>query len=91
VQEALANVARHAQAAHAGVLLERRGDRIITIIEDDGAGFAPETKMNGDRLGLLGMRERAEMMGGQLEIESAFGAGTTIHVEIPYVDSYSSR
>jgi PAS domain S-box-containing protein len=89
VQEALSNVARHAQATHADVLLERRGGQIVTIIEDNGIGFDPETKKASNRLGLLGMRERAEMMGGRLEIESAPGAGTTIYVETPYASSYS--
>lgn len=90
VQEALANIARHAQANQADVILERRGDQIITIIEDNGVGFDPETKPGG-RLGLLSMRERAEMIGGKLEIESAAGSGTTIHVEIPYAYSDSNR
>jgi PAS domain S-box-containing protein len=90
VQEALANVARHAQASQADVLLERRGGKIVIIVEDNGVGFDPETKKLANRLGLLGMRERAEMMGGKLEIESAPGAGTTIYVEIPYEGSDSN-
>ncbi len=84
VQEALTNVARHAQATYVDVLLERRGDQIVTIVEDDGIGFNVEEAMQGSRLGLFGMRERAEMLGGVMTIESTIGAGTTVIVEIPY-------
>ncbi len=84
VQEALTNVARHAQATYVDVLLERRGDQIVTIVEDDGIGFNVEAAMQGSRLGLFGMRERAEMLGGAMTIESTIGAGTTVIVEIPY-------
>jgi signal transduction histidine kinase len=91
VQEALTNIARHAQATRADVLLERRDDRVITIVEDDGLGFDPDEAMQGDRLGLLGMGERAEMLGGTLVVESSPGAGATLFVEVPYVHSYSDR
>jgi signal transduction histidine kinase len=84
VQEALTNVARHAQATYVDVLLERRGDQIVTIVEDDGIGFNVEEAIQGSRLGLFGMRERAEMLGGVMTIESTIGAGTTVLVEIPY-------
>jgi signal transduction histidine kinase len=87
VQEALTNVLRHAQAARVSVLLERRGSHVLLIVEDDGAGFdvkavvdAPDAR---GRLGLIGMQERVEMLGGDLEIESATGAGTTVFVRIP--------
>jgi signal transduction histidine kinase len=85
VQEALTNVARHAQASHVGVLLECRGGRLVVIVEDDGVGCDPQTALQSGRLGLLGMRERAEMLGGSLELESTPGAGTTLFVEVPYV------
>jgi signal transduction histidine kinase len=70
VQESLTNIARHAQAQTASVLLERRPDRVRVIIEDDGVGFDPAAAKNGERLGLYGMRERAELLNGQLTIES---------------------
>jgi PAS domain S-box-containing protein len=89
VQEALTNVVRHTQATRIDVLLERRGDQLITIVEDDGAGFDPQSAGQNGRLGLLGMRERAEMLGGALVIESTIGTGTTIYVEVPYVHSDS--
>ena len=91
VQEALTNVGRHARASHVGVLLECRGDRLVAIIEDDGLGFDPQAAMRSGRLGLLGIRERAEMLGGSLEVESSPGSGTTLFVEVPHVNSHPDR
>jgi PAS domain S-box-containing protein len=91
VQEALTNVVRHAQASHVDVLLERRGDQVVTIVEDNGIGFDPDATGQSTRLGLLGMRERAEMLGGTLVVESSANTGTTIYVEVPYVHSHSDR
>lgn len=91
VQEALTNVVKHTQATRIDVLLERRGDHLMTIIEDDGAGFDPQTVGQSGRLGLAGMRERAEMLDGVLSIESTSGAGTTIYVEVPYDHAHSHR
>ena len=85
VQEALTNIARHAQATHADVLLERRNGQVITIVEDNGVGFEVDKVPQSNRLGLLGIRERAEMLGGTLVVESTPGTGTTIFVEVPYV------
>ncbi|HMQ52492.1 MAG TPA: PAS domain-containing protein [Anaerolineae bacterium] len=92
VQEALANIARHAQATQAGVIVERRGGHIVAIAEDNGIGFDFAADLPGSgRLGLVGMRERAEMLGGQFEIESTAGIGTTVYVEIPYANPDSHR
>jgi len=93
VQEALTNAVRHAQATRVDVLLERRGDQLVVVIEDNGAGFDADMARfaSSGRLGLLGMQERVEMLGGSLVIESAAGAGTTIVVEVPYADSHSHR
>jgi PAS domain S-box-containing protein len=91
VQEALTNVARHAQASRVGVLLECRGERLVVIVEDDGLGCDPQAALQSGRLGLLGIRERAEMLGGSLEMESSPGAGTTLFVEVPYVHSHPDR
>jgi PAS domain S-box-containing protein len=88
VQEALTNVMRHAQASRVSVLLKRRGDQVVLILEDDGVGFDPETAAQSGRLGLLGIRERVEALSGTLVVESAVGAGTTVFVEVPH-DSYS--
>ncbi|HEY8563160.1 MAG TPA: PAS domain S-box protein [Pyrinomonadaceae bacterium] len=84
VQEALNNVHKHAGAARTEVMLEKRGGSIILIVEDDGVGFDPENKKTlGKGLGLIGMRERAALIGGSVEIESATGNGTTIFVRAP--------
>jgi signal transduction histidine kinase len=89
VQEALTNVARHAQATQADIFLEQRPDRVVIVVEDNGVGFDPEPARQQGRLGLLGMRERTEMLNGVLAIESALGTGTTIYVEVPYEYSHS--
>jgi signal transduction histidine kinase len=84
VQEALTNAVMHSQATEIAVILDRRGDRVIIIVEDNGVGFDPETETSQSRMGLAGMRERSEMLGGILTVESEGGSGTTIHVEVPY-------
>lgn len=85
VQEALTNVSKHAEAQHVSVILERRRDDVCVIIEDDGKGFDVDAIMNARlpdrRLGLIGMRERVELVGGTLTVDS--GAGTTIVVRVP--------
>lgn len=87
-QEALNNIAKHSRATVVTVLLERRRENVILIIEDDGSGFDPaKTQVAGDSgkgLGLIGMQERATLAGGALEIESAPGKGTTIYVRTPF-------
>lgn len=83
VQEALSNIARHADAASANVSLRRVGGLVRTTIRDDGRGFEPEL-MDEDRgLGLLGMQERARMIGAGLTVESRIGEGTVIRLDIP--------
>lgn len=88
VQEALTNAARHAHATRVDVLLERRGNQMVIVIEDNGVGFEADLARlaQSGHLGLVGMQERAEMLGGSLVIESTAGAGTTIVVEVPYAD-----
>ena len=82
VQESLTNIVRHAQATQVDVLLTDREGKLIMIIEDNGIGFNLEHLPTGDHLGLFSMRERAEMINGNLVIESTPGFGTTIKVEI---------
>jgi len=91
VQEAMTNVVRHAQATRVDVLAEREGERVLVMVEDDGIGFDPEATRRGEQLGLLGLQERAEALGGTLILESAPGAGATVVVEVPIVDSHSDR
>lgn len=82
VQEALTNVARHARATRVAVHLARRRRRVVLTIVDDGSGFDPaQPRLAG--LGLTTMRERVEMMGGELRIRAGVGRGTTIHVTLP--------
>lgn len=92
VQEALNNVVRHARAKHVDVVFDRRPDSLLLIIEDDGVGFDPQTTLEKrERLGLFGMRERAEMLGGKMIIESTPGKGTTLLVEVPYGNTHLDR
>jgi signal transduction histidine kinase len=82
-QEALTNVARHSRASKVGVILERRADQVLLTVEDDGVGFDPgEGDTAGHGFGLLGMQERAELVGATLQIESGAGKGTTILVRM---------
>jgi signal transduction histidine kinase len=83
VQEALTNIVRHANATHADVLLERKKDSIIVIIEDDGIGFDPNNKAI-NHLGLVGMQERATMLGGMITLESSSDRGSMIKLEVPW-------
>ncbi|OYW77773.1 MAG: hypothetical protein B7Z37_02480 [Verrucomicrobia bacterium 12-59-8] len=85
-QEALTNVARHAKASQADLSIQNPDGGICMEITDNGCGFAVEGKgsaKKNNRLGLLGMRERVEMIGGTFCVESSPGIGTTIRVEIP--------
>jgi PAS domain S-box-containing protein len=91
VQEAMTNVVRHASATRVDLLVERRADRVLVVVEDDGVGFEPTTVQGGDHFGLLGMRERAEALGGTLTVESSPGKGTTIVVEVPSADPDPDR
>jgi two-component system, NarL family, sensor histidine kinase UhpB len=84
-QEALTNVAKHAQAKNVDVILERRSDSVLLIVEDDGVGFEPPAGnggRSGQGFGLLGMQERAALVGASLQIESAAGKGTTVFVRM---------
>jgi PAS domain S-box-containing protein len=83
-QEALNNVLKHGKATRVDVILERRDGQVALIIEDDGVGFVPDTKAgNGRGMGLIGMGERAALIGGTIEIESAPKEGTTLFVRAP--------
>ena len=82
VQEALTNVAKHAEANAVSIVLTRHGRRVTAVIEDDGRGFDPR-RAGQDRFGLQGMRERVALLGGNLRIESQPGAATTLVVQLP--------
>ena len=82
VQEALTNVAKHADAKHVSIVVTRRGHAVTAVIEDDGRGFGAGGEPGGG-LGLVGMKERVGLLGGRLAVESTEGAGTTIVAEVP--------
>lgn len=87
-QEALTNVAKHSGASRVSFILERRGDHVLAVIEDNGSGFdveaASQPSGRSRRLGLLGMRERAALLGGTINVESEPDVGTTLFVRIPF-------
>lgn len=81
-QEAIHNIVKHANASHAAVRLARDGDLVRLTVTDDGVGFAPGDVPRG-HLGLLGMRQRLDLIGGELRVESAAGRGTRIEASVP--------
>ena len=86
MQEALNNIIKHAQATNVNVLLEWNKAGVNLIVEDNGKGFIPSDNRNrqaGDGLGLIGMRERALLIGGDVQIESSPGMGTTLFIRVP--------
>ena len=95
VQEALTNVAKHAHARHVSVLVERPAGEVRLIVEDDGDGFEVERTLQRAtaerRIGLAGMRERAELVGGTMTVESAPGSGTALYVRLPVDLSREAR
>jgi signal transduction histidine kinase len=82
VQEALTNVAKHAEASAVSIVATRRGDGVSAVVEDDGRGFEPAEISDGS-LGIVGMRERLELLGGTLAIESREGKGTALVAYVP--------
>jgi PAS domain S-box-containing protein len=83
VQESLNNVAKHARATRVEVELDARGDQLLLRIEDDGVGFRPADPRKPQSLGLVGLRERAQLMRGELHVDSSPGAGTRVEARIP--------
>jgi two-component system sensor histidine kinase DegS len=93
-QEALTNVGKHAQASAVKIVLEELPDTIRMTVHDDGKSFDTERmwRANGkSRLGLLSMRERAQMVGGHFGVHSAVGVGTTVTVEVPRLKATTTR
>jgi signal transduction histidine kinase len=101
-QEALTNAAKHSGAAHVVVSLHLAGDRLVAMVRDDGSGFSVSDRDSGmtargdgaqdprSGFGLHGMRERAELVGAELEVDSRPGAGTTVRVSVPLSDRAAS-
>ena len=97
-QEALTNIRKHAQAQHAAISLKVERERVTLVVKDDGVGLRSrrdQARRRGDVLipggwvvlrghyGLVGMQERAALLGGTLQVQSAPGEGTTLRVELP--------
>ncbi|QGG47474.1 sensor histidine kinase [Heliorestis convoluta] len=82
-QEALSNVAKHARAKTVKVQVEMAEAAMTTLIRDDGVGFDVQNAEQDEHFGLLGMRERAALLGGSVEIRSNLGQGTTVMIRIP--------
>jgi signal transduction histidine kinase len=82
-QEALTNVARHSHATRVDVSLRTEGNFLSLAVEDDGRGFEPRELSESKGLGVVGMRERAELIGGTLAIRSSPGEGTSVRLTVP--------
>jgi two-component system sensor histidine kinase UhpB len=83
LQEALTNVLRHAQASEIRVLIEKGEERCLLRVEDDGRGLPEDAEQRPEAFGLLGIRERARLLHGQVEIDSRAGQGTCLTVRFP--------
>jgi two-component system sensor histidine kinase UhpB len=83
VQEALTNVARHARARSVEVELRIEGDRLVLTVSDDGTGLAPDAMERSGSFGLMGLRERAHMLGGEFRIVARRGGGTRLVATLP--------
>lgn len=89
-QEALNNTVKHADASEVAIVLEKSDNGAVLVIEDNGCGFDPSMKsvpIDGHGFGIVGMHERANLIGATLEIESKPGQGTTIYVRVPAAKS----
>jgi signal transduction histidine kinase len=83
VQEALTNVVRHAHAGAVQITLRDRGRRMTLIVKDNGRGITKAERSSVDSIGLLGMSERARLIGGRVTIAGVQGRGTTVTVQVP--------
>ncbi len=83
LQESLTNIAKHAAATQVEATLERAQDAVVLTVRDNGQGFVPSAPRKHGSYGLVGLRERAYLLGGDIRIESAPGAGTLVEMRIP--------
>lgn len=83
VQESLNNITKHAQASRVEVSIEQSGSVVTLLVRDDGIGFSQQDQDKPNSYGLLGLRERATLLGGKAQINSVLGHGTTIKVQLP--------
>lgn len=82
-QEALTNVSRHARATDARIELRRRGTELVLTVRDNGRGFPPDALRRSGRFGLLGARERTDLLGGRFELDNPPGGGGRVTVRLP--------
>ena len=82
-QESLANVAKHAAASEVEVALDKDGGTVVLVVQDNGCGFLATSRRKPESLGLMGLRERVQLLDGHVLIKSAPGKGTRIEVSIP--------
>jgi signal transduction histidine kinase len=87
VQEALTNVSKHAMASNVEVIISTADKQLTVVVRDDGIGFASDGPRKPQSYGLLGVRERAYLLGGQTRIASMPGRGTEIEVRLPAASS----
>jgi two-component system NarL family sensor kinase len=83
VQESLHNVAKHAQAQNVDIQMERKGETLRLVIEDDGVGIRAVSNPLRPSFGMAGMQERVSTLGGQMKVTSSKGEGTKISVTVP--------
>lgn len=92
MSEALTNIARHAQARHVWIAVREEDAGITLEVRDDGIGFDPAgMDKQGGHYGLIGLRERARLLGGSLELTSTPGTGTSLCVLLPYAGNGDER
>jgi len=84
VQEALTNIARHSGAKKASILLTKQDGKLVVRVKDNGRGITDESKLKYRTLGLLGMKERAEFLGGELHIQGKRNSGTVVELRFPF-------
>jgi PAS domain S-box-containing protein len=87
IQESLANVAKHAGASQVEVSIKRIPGAVELQVRDNGRGFVPDAPRKPFSLGLMGLRERTQLLKGTIQVDSRPGQGTSIHVSIPVADS----
>ena len=83
IQESLVNIGKHARASQVKISIARENGLLTIGVVDDGIGFSPQDPRKPDSYGLLGLRERASLLGGDVEIRSAPGRGTCVVVRFP--------
>ena len=91
LQESLTNIARHAQASLVEVTVDVEDGAVALTVHDNGRGFVPEESRKPNSFGLMGLRERAYLLGGEVRIDSGRGRGTTVEVRIPIAEPAEPR